>query len=223
MPKSLFCKMDEAALFNILCEAGQWVFDDEHTYIIFHENNTGEVRIINITRRHRLTIRKISYGGGFCWFILSQFKWKSTLVESIDKILQDDQSIHLLGTLNLEITITNRLPPRVQEAPVHTRNTMVNSGSLFDDAFLPKSFTLKIEQGAFVKAACTIDSLTETYSSSQPKHVPVPRYRKRLVFNKSPYPPESEWKDSWKECWMMPDWNIWDVTELVADFDASLG
>jgi hypothetical protein len=209
--------MDEAALGNILCEAGEWVFDDEHTCIAFREHNIGTARITNITRRRQLTIRKISAGGGFCWFILSQFEWKSTIVESTDKTPENEHSPHLLGVLNLEITITNRLPPHAQET--HARNTMVNSGSLLDDVFLPKSFTVRIEQGAFVLPGSTIDSLTETSELVQQNYEPVPRFRKRLVFDKSPYPRESEWKDSWKENWMMPDWNIWECTEFVASIE----
>jgi hypothetical protein len=84
---------------------------------------------------------------------------------------------------------------------------MVNGGCLLDGAFQPKSFTVRIEQGKF----------------SPPGHIDDvfardPRYTKRLVFNKSPYPPESEWKESWREDWTMPEGqNWWDYKEFVGD------
>jgi hypothetical protein len=166
---------------------------------------------------------KLSAGGGFCLFILSEFEWKSTAIEPLDdtqtpqgnqsphllgesvddnQTPQDQQSPHLLGQLNLEITLIQRLPPSSRK--FHAKNTMVNGGSLTDDAFQPKSFTARIEQGNFS---------TPAHINSSDRH-----WTKRLVFNTSPYPPESEWKESWRELWTMDEGNnYWDCKAFVAD------
>jgi hypothetical protein len=91
-------------------------------------------------------------------------------------------------------------------------NKMVNAGSLTDDAFQPKSFIVRIEDGNFFtpESVCTFK---KTGRSSEK----TPDWTKRLVFDKSPYPLESDWKDSWKELWMTPaDENYWDCKEFVA-------
>jgi hypothetical protein len=81
----------------------------------------------------------------------------------------------LLGQVNLNITLTKRLPPRARSR----KYSLANEACLIDDAFEPKSFKLRIEEGDF-----------ETRAGSQSKLL----YKKRLVFDPSPYPPISEWK-----------------------------
>ena len=61
---------------------------------------------------------------------------------------------------------------------------MINELSLTDDAFRPKSYTVRIERGNFIEPCCI------GYSSSE-----SPRFALRLLFDKSPYPPRSEWKE----------------------------
>jgi hypothetical protein len=83
------------------------------------------------------------------------------------------------------------------------RNPMVNGGSLTDDAFQPKIFTIRIEQGIFELPA------TVTYDS-KPYGL---KWTRRLVFDISPYPPVYEWKKT--------KWNresgvwFWDFKEFV--------
>ena len=156
---------------------------------------------------------KLSAGGGFCWSILSEFEWKSTAIEPLDdnQTPQDHQSPHLLGQLNLEITLTKRLPPFARKR--HEENTMVNGGSLTDDAFQPKSFTVRIEQGNFSTPARLNDEFAHL------DHSRDLTWTKRLVFNTSPYPPESEWKETWKELWKVSDGhNYWDCKEFVGQY-----
>jgi hypothetical protein len=61
---------------------------------------------------------------------------------------------------------------------------MLNELGLTDDAFRPKSYTIRIEKGNFTEP-CHVG-----YSSS---YTP-PRFALRLLFDKSPYPPRSEWR-----------------------------
>ena len=172
-------------------------------------------------------MEKLSAGGGFYFALLSEFEWKITAVESPDdgqttqdqtkqdQTTQDHQSPHILGQLNLEITLTKRLPPFARKR--HEKNPLMNAG-LTDDAFQPKSFTVRIEQGNFSTPGRLLlnDRLLK-----ETGHVSTDidsTWTKRLVFNKSPYPPESEWKEDWKEDWKLPDGeNYWDFKEFVTD------
>jgi hypothetical protein len=56
--------------------------------------------------------------------------------------------------------------------------------------------------------------MLRSHPERQERHL----YTKRLVFDISPYPPESEWKDRWSEVWLMPEGeNYWDEKEFVND------
>jgi hypothetical protein len=93
----------------------------------------------------------------------------------------------LLGELNIEITLTKQLPRRVQTSPLpkpipdHWYN--FTELALKNDAFRPRSYTIRIEKGNFTEP-CYIGS-----SSSY-----RPRFTLSLVFDKSPYPPRSKWR-----------------------------
>jgi hypothetical protein len=56
--------------------------------------------------------------------------------------------------------------------------------ALTDDAFQPKSYSIRIEKGNF-----TEPSFVGSESPSRP------RYALRLLFDKSPYPPREEWRE----------------------------
>jgi hypothetical protein len=152
-------------------------------------------------------------------FILSEFEWKSTAIEPLDhdEIPEHDEtpdhdgtpqghkSPHLLGKLNLEITLTKRLPP-IYRGGEWERSRMVNAGSLTDEAFRPKKFTVRIEQGKFDEPAHVIFG-----NDSIPKYL---TWSRRLVFNISPYPPSSEWKETrWKS---RSGLSYWDCKEFVS-------
>ncbi|RFU26025.1 hypothetical protein B7463_g10310, partial [Scytalidium lignicola] len=187
--------MGEALCSILWQERERWRFDDEQAYIAFREDNTGT----------------LCAGGGFCWSILATIKWKATAIEPLNhnQISQDQQSPHLLGQLNLEITLTKDLPSWAQNG-LHAKNPMLNGGALTDDAFQPKSFLVRIEQGKFATPANIEVGFSPDCDAN---------YTKRLVFNRSPYPPESEWKEAWKEDWLdFEGHNWWDCKEFVGYF-----
>jgi hypothetical protein len=82
------------------------------------------------------------------------------------------------------------------------RHPIVNEGSLTDDAFRPKSFNVRIEQGNFATPAGIGSEFSRLYPS------PDLRWAMRLIFDPSPYPPESEWKNSRGN-------HFWDFKEFV--------
>jgi hypothetical protein len=55
------------------------------------------------------------------------------------------------------------------------------------EAFLPKLFTITIEKGNFIQPSC---SRLEKQSPN------LERYELHLTFDKSPFPPPEEWKDT---------------------------
>ncbi|TRX96927.1 hypothetical protein FHL15_002233 [Xylaria flabelliformis] len=87
---------------------------------------------------------------------------------------------HLLGELELEITLTKRLPEWVSPQALKDY-AKLNESSLHDDAFEPKLFKIRMERGHFMEPA---------YLSSRG----ATRYSLRLLFDKSPYPVRSEWR-----------------------------
>ncbi|KAI3320493.1 hypothetical protein HD806DRAFT_506601 [Xylariaceae sp. AK1471] len=159
------------ALSSILCGEDNWSFDTEGRYIKFNKDGTGE-----------LWCRC-----NFNYWIASTLEWKSSQPRDSSHVAeaetdQNNKHLQVLGQLHLEITLTKRLPQRV-ESSILSKSTIINEKSLTDGAFRPKSFTVTIEKGNFIEP-CYVG-----YPSSD-----RPRFALRLLFDESPYPPRSEWK-----------------------------
>lgn len=129
----------------------------------------------------------------FNYWIAARLEWKSItpsdpsqtgqVSRERDSLLVPlSKGCRQLGQLDLEITLTKQLPEGT-ESSILSQSTMINGRALTDDAFLPKSFAVKIEQGNFIEP-CVIG-----FPASD-----RPRFALRLLFDKSPYPPRSEWK-----------------------------
>jgi hypothetical protein len=149
-----------------------------------------------------LNSAKLSAGAEFHWAILAEFEWKATATTPLNQMSKDSKSPHLITQVNMEITLTKHKNP--------ARNEKLESKHIHvtDDALRPKSFNIRIEDGNF--------ALPEDVLYNGP-NVETP-YTKRLVFDKSPYPPESEWKESWLEDWKESEGtNYWDEKEFVND------
>ncbi|KAI1098839.1 hypothetical protein F4804DRAFT_323625 [Jackrogersella minutella] len=183
------------ALCSILSGEDEWCFDTEGRSIKFNRDGTGE-----------LWCRC-----NFNYWIAVELEWRSIKpprdpsqnVEISSRVASAAQhrSPQLLGQLNLKITLSKRLPQRVQSS-ILSKSTIINELSLEDDAFQPKSFTVRIEKGNFIEP-CYIG-----YPNSD-----KPRFALRLLFDRSPYPPRSEWK--------MPEGGpdggqFWDHIEFVS-------
>jgi hypothetical protein len=113
--------------------------------------------------------------------------------------------VRLLGQINLNITLTKRLPAWAQKSS--RKFPFANEGSLTDDAFQPKSFTVRIEEGDFeIPSKAWVPSKRAHLSSGKLSL----DYKRRLVFDKSPYPPKSEWKKG------SHGKDLWDFKEFVS-------
>ncbi|KAI8959227.1 hypothetical protein F5Y11DRAFT_333834 [Daldinia sp. FL1419] len=182
------------ALCSIL-SGEEWSFDLEGRSIKFNNDGTGE-----------LWCRC-----NFNVWIAAELQWKSlgSLGDSSENIETPSQAAssaqgrgpRLLGQLNVEITLEKRLPESVRTT-ILSKSTIINELSLTDEAFRPKSYTLRIERGNFIEP-CYVG-----FPSAD-----KPRFALRLIFNKSPYPPRPEWRK--------PDGGpdggqFWDHVEFVA-------
>jgi hypothetical protein len=149
-----------------------------------------------------LIVVKISAGVEFNWAILAEFKWKITDVTTPDQDQGTEKAdgTRLFGQFDMEITLTKHLHPQGPEKEVEQYKYFTA------DVLRPRLFHVRLEEGKF--------PLPEDLSWTGPS-AKTP-YTKQLVFNSSPYPPESEWKESWVEFWKDPDTkNFWDQTTFV--------
>jgi len=136
------------------------------------------------------------------WAILAEFKWKITAVTPLhqEQVCKEADGPRLISQFNLEITLTKHLNPHQSGGEIDQYRHFIA------DAPRPKLFHVRLEEGNF--------PLPEDLSWTGPG-AKTP-YTKRLVFDNSPYPPESEWKESWIEFWKDPEAkNFWDQTIFV--------
>lgn len=154
----------------------------------------------------------------FSYWIAADLTWKSikplddhekcdNQVTQIGTAANPSKSPHLLGQLHLEITLAKRLPERVRDS-ILSKSTIINELGLTDDAFLPKLYTIRIEKGNFIEPWCV--GFWDSWR---------PRFALRLIFDKSPYPPRSEWKEPEggpASC------RFWDHVEFVGREDPEL-
>lgn len=121
-------------------------------------------------------------------WIAAEFEWKMQRIEHFDDTVNIDSideirkhpAPHLISQFEIEITLTKKCMPTGIEL-----NYKVNESLLFDDAFRPQIYTVKLEKGNFL---CPYDAMF----SKEDKF--TPRFALRLIFDKSPYPPRREWR-----------------------------
>ncbi|OKL62276.1 hypothetical protein UA08_02863 [Talaromyces atroroseus] len=163
------------ALCSILSGEDEWSYDSDGRTIKFNQDGTGELWC-----RCELVVW---IAADFTWKSIKQPPLDPTVIESSLKTAKASPA--LLGQLNLEITLVKRLPEWTRTSTL-ARNTLVNEHSLTDAAFEPKLYTVRFERGNFM-VPWFLEGPKSQYHLS-------PRFELRLLFDKSPYPPRSEWK-----------------------------
>jgi len=159
------------ALCSILTGESEWVYHSEGKSIKFKEDGTGELWCCK---------------DGHFW-IAAELEWKS--IETSENTNEATTTVQktggpqLLGQLNLAITLIKRLPRQLDSQP-GARDYVLNERGLTDEAFQLKKYTISIEKGNFIEP-CYIGSSASKLDRS--------RYELRLLFDRSPYPPRSEW------------------------------
>jgi len=101
-----------------------------------------------------------------------------------------------LGQLDIELTLTKR---------AIERHGHINEKLLTEEAFLPKKYTIRLEQGIFMAPAYNLVKGGIPYTTT--------KYTLRLVFDKSPIPPRREWKD--EEALAVDRCRVWEWSEFV--------
>ncbi|KAI0450202.1 hypothetical protein F5B21DRAFT_491615 [Xylaria acuta] len=186
------------ALCSILSGEEDWHFDSEGRSIRFNKDGTGELEC-------RCNLN---------FWILAELEWKSIQPPGNESgrtsaspghattTKNDSSQPKLLGQIDLEITLTRRLAGRAHRwAEAHPSNAEHMNKNLTDDAYRTKSYTVRIERGNFIQPCYIGDQNLDT-----------PRYSLRLLFDKSPYPPRSEWESPQGA----PDeGRFWDHVEFV--------
>jgi len=212
----LSVNMDEA-LCSILCSEEDWYWDWDGRSIRFNADGTGEVcMLLKIALGLITNVQKLQCRSNLSYWILAEFEWRTIqrqdsassqipagpapTVSAKNRAGQPQ----LLGRLDLEITLTKKLARRARAHPwaeMHPENAANMNGFLADDACRPKSYAVRIERGNFIQPS---------YIGSQ--NLDIQRYSLRLLFDRSPYPPRSEWKDSQRG---PDDGRFWEHVEFV--------
>ncbi|KAI1181489.1 hypothetical protein F5B17DRAFT_425115 [Nemania serpens] len=172
------------SLRSILCRQ-PWNYDSEgQCKIKFNEDGSGE-----LVCRREIPI-----------FIAAQIQWRVLSDASLlDQSVTKDQDDGIQRPLEVEITLTRNRSPWVSAKP------KINEHLLSEEAFLPKTYRVRLETGVFI-APRDLSSREATSES-------VPKYAYRLTFDKSPYPPREQWKDTTGA----PDAiKFWEWTEFVS-------
>ncbi|KZF20975.1 hypothetical protein L228DRAFT_248725 [Xylona heveae TC161] len=159
---------------SILCSE-KWDFDPIWgltKWMTFNKDGTG----------------KILCGQEVNLFIATEFDWKLQNPKLLDQVVDTSSRIRkntniLLCEFDLDLTLTKR---RIPKMGIDLRRARINEDVLKDEAFETKSYTVRLERGAFFSYWDNLDTSRSSYIS---------RYELRLVFDKSPYPPRDEWKE----------------------------
>lgn len=141
-------------------------------------------------------------GAGFTRLIAANFSWttpdREELEKSIDINLQRESSTTVVvAELQMQITLTTARPPNHD-------HLLLNEYYVRETAFGSKVFAIRIEKGAF------LEQQHKRLAKSIP---PLGRYNWRLVFDKSPMPPDADWKEEALIC--IEYARLWDCTEFV--------
>ncbi|KAI9662759.1 MAG: hypothetical protein M1829_006154 [Trizodia sp. TS-e1964] len=186
------------ALSSILCSEKHWQFEDHNRRISFNADGTGEVVNLwhGIEMNYFITLE-------FAWRIMpsssppppadlpprpaSRFSWTPTP--------------ELLGQLNLEITLRRKLPRTFPDS-MRQYTQRQTQDMLRDEAFVPKSFCVRVERGNFLLPS--VVGIDSSWNS---------RYALRLLFDRPPVPPREEWRNPQPG----PEgYSFWETSQFVA-------
>ena len=158
-------------------------------------------------------------------WIATEFEWKLQTMEHFDEetyYTMDSSVKEILKNPNfnpmricqfeIEITLAKSGSMPIWKSwmkKLKLSHHQINEALLVDEAFQPKRYTVKLEKGNFL---CGLDAMSPNKVDEFTQ-----RFGLRLSFDKSPYPPQQEWKQTkrtpeamkvweWKEfyAWRLP-------------------
>ncbi|KAK8917677.1 hypothetical protein VCV18_008997 [Metarhizium anisopliae] len=161
----------QESLLSILCSE-PWHWDSEDaSQIAFDENGTGK-----LICRAELNV-----------WIAAEFDWQphdqQAFSQTVDLGKNDGSPINLKTKIGL--TLTRRRIPSIGHADM--TKYRINESLLAQAAFKPKTYTITLEKGNF------LSPYDARFPEAQTEY--TPRFRLRLTFNTSPYPPRCEWQE----------------------------
>jgi len=137
-------------------------------------------------------------------WIAADLSWKAKDPNALQQVITSTNYSPFISQFTLEITLQKRRISSLQDA--RWDKSELNEKLLTDAAFLPKTYTLRLEQGRF---------RTPYELLNDGKNTPdwAPWFAFRLVFDVSPYPPRHEWK--WADEKPVPDvYKFWEWKEF---------
>lgn len=152
--------------------------------------------------------KQLTCASGLTLFIAVEFEWRpvnNALGKPATTGLANADNPLTLGRCNIEITLTKRLIPNLENAD--SSDNIWNEALLRETAFTPKRFTLTFEKGSFVSAA-------DVKWRKKKDLWDAPRFKYRLTIDPSPYPPREEWLDP------LDQLEFWAWTQFCTERDA---
>lgn len=134
--------------------------------------------------------------------VFHEFDWKTLNPQALEQVIDmSGRGVECLAYLSIEITMTDRLALRDERFGEMLKKITPHRRIPFTEgAFRPKTYTIRVERGAF-----DIPWLVD-YGDAESRRL-CPQYSLRLVFDLSPYSASQDWKqpddangcDKWKE------------------------
>ncbi|KAJ7183591.1 hypothetical protein C8R46DRAFT_884346 [Mycena filopes] len=171
------------AVYSVLCDEESWHWDDyEGHKLIFHTDGTGE--ITSLAEMH-------------VW-IVAIFEWKVHDPTAVQYHPEPTASRGLffrapeppILRTAIEFTLTKQTAPLFGRVLERTRYRM-NEDILLDAAFEPRVLNITVEQGRF---ALSWPRRVRRRTLFEFGGDAGPRFRTRLTFDVSPYPPREAWR-----------------------------
>ena len=105
---------------------------------------------------------------------------------------------HIIAQISIEMTLTKRRISKLCGlGDTDTHKAAINESRLTEDAFQPKSYTVRLEKGVFLRPGDAMRQINPSDSS---------KFALRLVFDPSPYPPQQEWREQGGSTAVMKFW-----------------
>lgn len=121
--------------------------------------------------------------------VFHEFDWKTLNPQALEQVIDmSGRGVECLAYLSIEITMTDRLALRDERFGEMLKKITPHRRIPFTEgAFRPKTYTIRVERGAF-----DIPWLVD-YGDAESRRL-CPQYSLRLVFDLSPYPASRVWK-----------------------------
>lgn len=122
--------------------------------------------------------------------VFHEFNWKALDPKALEQTIYDSRrsstGVECLSYLSVEIELTDRLALRDERFGKMLKEiTPEHQNPFTEGAFRPKTYTIRLERGAFV-----LPFIAGSGKGVQNE----PKYSLRLVFDQSPYPASRDWK-----------------------------